>query len=117
LSYYNDLVPDWVIRERFPGNAAIEIQLWEAHVNDHHGINGRFLVTQSVDGAPAPTQSFSIGRVTYRFAYDAWFNDVKPFLIQNRIPVSMRFVRIESTSEPVPKQKLFISERAHKKYY
>ena len=96
MYYCNDLVPCSDEIEQFPESFGIEIQLWEAHTNDHLGVKCRLLAKYSLDEAPADTSNFSIGRVAYRFARDAWFGRIKPFLIQNRIPVSIRFVRIET---------------------
>ena len=79
--------------ERFPENSVIEIQLWEAHLLDRSGQNGKLFVKHSIDG-PVFQEGFPLGRIAYRFTRESWVTEIKLFLIRSRIPVSVRYVAI-----------------------
>jgi hypothetical protein len=95
---YNDTVPNYTITETFLDNSIIEIQFWEVHLN-RSGHHAKFLVKYALDNEPVIGENLSQGRICYRFTKEVWFATIKIFLIQNRIPVSVRFEKLTQVPE------------------
>jgi hypothetical protein len=87
----SDLVPRLSFHENFiDKHSLIEIEFWDAYILNRASA-AKFFTRYSYDEGPAEMSPFALGRIRYRFTSDVWFGEVKLFLIQHRIPVSIRF--------------------------
>jgi hypothetical protein len=94
MSYtYRDTIPDHSISENIPNDALIQIFVWEAHTVKRSETCARFLAVHSFDFGPIIIDKIPLDRSCYRFTRMEWFSEVKPFLIHNRIPVTIQILR------------------------
>jgi hypothetical protein len=53
----------------------------------------RYLAERSFDGTAVMTDSLPLGRTCYRFTAPEWFENIRPFLIEHWVPVTIRIVK------------------------
>src|SRR5687767_7647609 len=95
MSYtYCDAIPDPSINEKIPNDALIRIFVWEAYTTKRSVTCARFLAIHSFDNGPIIVDKIPLERSCYRFTRTEWASEIKPFLIQNRIPVTIHIQRI-----------------------
>jgi len=91
-SYSDTIPPPDSAFERVPQDGLIEIYVWEAFTVKRTISYASFLVDHSFDRAPVKIADLPIGRTCFRFTEEEWIENVKPYLIQHWIPVTIRIV-------------------------
>ncbi|HYD90426.1 MAG TPA: hypothetical protein VEA37_02940 [Flavobacterium sp.] len=87
---YIDIIPDITTATEIPSASLVEIEVWDAFIVSHSKCHSKFLREHAYDGGPCEKLQVIIGRTSYRYTGEVWANTITPFLIKNRIPVSVR---------------------------
>lgn len=81
-----------MLLEKFPDNTVMQIQMWNSYLSDKSGLRLRYLVKHSMDGVPINPNPDELSRITFRYTPGTWFGEIKWYLIEHQIPVSMEIV-------------------------
>ena len=87
---YIDTIPIITDAGDVSRNSLIEIEVWDAFILSHAKCHSRFLVEHSYDQGPWESRPVAIGRTCFRYKNAVWTSTIKPFLNQQRIPVTVR---------------------------
>jgi hypothetical protein len=97
MSYsYSDTVPSASTDDYIPFDTLVYIYVWDAFTIKHMFSYAGVLAYHSVDMGPFTFDNLPPGRTCYRFRKREWNTYVKPYLMQNRIPVTIRVRRQHS---------------------
>jgi hypothetical protein len=90
IKKFSDTVPHQSNFERCSGDGIVEVYLWDAYLLSHSTPLARLLIADSFDLGAYECEGLEHGRVCFRFSTKTWERTIRPYLISNQIPVTVR---------------------------